>query len=109
MPYKFTPLSELESLPQTGAFLVEDECFIVSKGEITDSIQLRDSNVQSQIAEARNRLDLPRGTRFYQDDENILSADVLHDEGLLLTPEEAFDRLEPEEQEDLESFMEHFS
>jgi hypothetical protein len=104
---KYENLSELQREFRSGHIIVEETLFEVDKGNVVDSWDLSGGSPEKMAAEARQVADLSNHKRIVYDDEGIYDANIVADEGDLVTAQEAYDRMEPEEQDDHDSFLEH--
>lgn len=104
---KYENLSELQHNFRSGYIIVEGTLFEVDKGTVVDSWDLSGGTPEAMAAEARQVAELSNTKRVVYDDEGIYSADTIADEGDLVTPFEAYERMDEEEQDDYDSFIEH--
>lgn len=101
-------LSELNRRFRSGNIIVENTLFVVDKGSIEDYYELSDGTIEEKVEESRILADLSNRSKIVVDDINYYSADVILDEGELITASESYSRLSEEEQDDFDSFAEHY-
>lgn len=104
---KYEALDELQHDFRSGHIIVGETLFEVDKGTIVDSWDLKGGSNEEMARQAREAADLSNRKRVVIDTEGVYDADIISDEGDLVTAQEAYDRMEPEEQEDHDSFIEH--
>ena len=105
---KYVLLSELDKKFRSGNIIVENTLFVVDKGAIEDSYELSDGTIEEKVEESRILADLSNRSKIVVDDIDYYSADVILDEGELITAFESYSRLSEEEQDDLDSFEEYY-
>lgn len=93
----------------SGHIIVEDALFEVERGIIKNDWDLTGKTVGEKVEESRKVADLSNRKRIVYDDEHVFNPDVVRGEGELITGEDLFNRLSPEEQDDYESYGEYWA
>ena len=105
---KYEELDELQNGFRSGHIIVGETLFEVDKGTIVDSWDLKGGSPEEMAKQAREAADLSNRHRIVIDTEGVYNEDIVADEGELLTAQESYDRMDPEEQDDFDSLAEHF-
>lgn len=100
--------SELPTNFRSGYLIVRDVLFEVDKGTITGSWDLESITPSAKARESREVAELSNRKRIVYDDEHVYDPETLLDEGELLTNQEAYDRMSPEDKDDYDSFDEYW-
>ena len=105
---KYVDLDELQHGFSSGHIIVGDTLFEVDKGTVVDSWSLDKGSPEQMAKQAREVAELSNRHRIVYDGDGVYNEDIVADEGELLTAQESYDRMDPEEQEDHDSFCEHW-
>lgn len=100
-------LSDLSHF-NTGYIIIEDKLFQVDDGTVQDSWELQSKTLRGKVKEAREVAELSVRTRIVYDDDDVYSADVVSDEGTLVTYTESYFRDSEEDQDDYDSLCEYY-
>ena len=104
---KFEALEDLQHPFRTGHIVVDETLFAIEKGTVVDSWDLKGGTPEEMAKQAREVADLSNRQRVVIDTEGVYNADIVADEGDLVTAQEAYDRMDEEEKDDHDSFCEH--
>ena len=99
MPYSFNK----------GYILIDDVLFLIGNNRSVDDSWSVDGNTEEQmVISARKEADINLKTSITIDDAKVYSAGTVADEGELITVEESFQRMDPEEQDGYDDLIDYF-
>lgn len=95
---------------QSGYLLVDETLYLFDKdGHVQDEYDVCGKRIEEKVSDGRRQAGIDGRTHVYVDTCGIYDSDIIDDYGRLITADEAFDELSPEEQDDYESFAEYCS
>ena len=105
---KYDELDELQHTFRSGHIIVGQTLFEVDKGTIVGSWDLEDGTPEQMAQQAREVAELSNRHRIVIDTKGVYDENIVADEGELLTAQQSYDRMDPEDQDDFDSFAEHY-
>lgn len=103
-------LSDMSYSFNKGYILIDDMLFLIGSNKSVEGSWSVDGNTEEQmLISARKEADISLKTRIAIDDAKVYSAGTVLDEDILITAEEAFQRMDPEEQDGYDDLIGNWS
>ena len=106
--YAYVPLSELDTLPRDGYFIIDDALYHIIDREVSDSWEITGKTVNSKIHSARKEAGLAGRQTIYVDDIGCFNRDVIDDAERLITSEEAYEEMDAHERDGWNDLAEYW-